>query len=189
MKILVACEFSGIVREAFSKLGHNAWSCDFLPSEIIGQHYKGNMFDILDDGWDLVIVHPPCTAIALSGNRWYAGTQKRQEAIEFIELIWDFPNIKHLAIENPVGVLSTQSKLSKATQYIQPWQFGHGETKKTGLWLRDLPPLIPSDIVDGRKNRIWKMPGGVNQAKNRSRIYPGIAKAMAEQWSKYLEAL
>lgn len=181
MKILIACEYSGIVRDAFIERGHNAISCDLLPTEKIGPHYQGDLFDILDDSYDLIIAHPPCTAICVSGNRHYAGTQARIDGIKFIEHIWDTYK-GPLAVENPVGVLSTMSKLGKPTQYIQPWQFGHGETKKTGLWLRGLPKLIPTDIIEGRENRIWKMPPSMDRGKLRSCTYQGIADAMAAQW-------
>jgi len=182
-KILVACECSGIVRDAFAAIGWDAWSCDLKPSETPGNHYQGDMFDILGCGWDLVIAHPPCTHLSVSGNRWYAGTQARLDAVKFVERIWDFDGYRgSLVIENPVGVLSTMSKLGKASQYIQPWQFGHGETKKTGLWLRDLPKLQPSNIVSGRDNRILKMAPSPERQTERSRTYSGIAAAMASQW-------
>jgi len=181
MKVLIACEYSGTVRDAFIARGHDAMSCDLLPTDKEGPHYQGDLFDVLNDGWDLVIAHPPCTALCVSGNRHYAETQARLDGVEFVEKIWDGYGGK-LAIENPVGVLSSMSKLGKATQYIQPWQFGHGETKKTGLWLRDLPLLTPTDIVEGRADRIHKMPPSVDRWKLRSTTYAGIAKAMAEQW-------
>lgn len=186
MKVLVACEMSGVVREAFKAKGHIAMSCDLMPSEIPGWHYQGDMFDIIGLGWDLIIAHPPCTHIAVSGNRWYAGTQERRDAISFVERIWyasyQGVAVKKICIENPVGVLSTQSKLGKPTQYIQPWQFGHGETKKTGLWLRGLPPLQPTNIVSGREQRIWKMGPSANRGIERSKTFLGIAEAMATQW-------
>jgi len=181
MKVLIACEYSGIVRDAFILQGHDAISCDLLPTDRLGPHYQGDLFNILNNAYDLVIAHPPCTAICVSGNRHYAGTQARLDGIAFIERIWDTYN-GPLAIENPVGVLSTMSKLGKPTQYIQPWQFGHGETKKTGLWLRELPTLISTNIVTGRANRIWKMPPSADRGKLRSRTYQGIADAMAAQW-------
>jgi hypothetical protein len=180
--ILIACECSGIVREAFASRGWNAWSCDLKPSEMPGQHYQGDMFNIVCDSmWDIIIAHSPCTYLSVSGNGWYVGTQERAEAVKFVERIYEAVKVP-LAIENPVGVLSTMSKLGRATQYIQPWEFGHGETKKTGLWLRGLPKLKPTNIVDGRENRIWKMPQSANRQTERSRTYTGIAAAMADQW-------
>jgi hypothetical protein len=180
MKVLVGFEYSGIVREAFTLRGHDAMSCDLKPTEKLGKHYQGDFFDIAYDGWDLIIAHPPCTFLAVSGNRWYAGTQQRDDAVKYVEKIWDIP-VGKLCIENPVGVLSTQSKLPKP-QYIQPWQFGHGETKKTGLWLRGLPPLQPTHIVSGREQRIFKMAPSESRSAERSRTYSGIAEAMADQW-------
>lgn len=189
MRVLVACEFSGRVRDAFSNRGCDAWSCDLLPTETPGRHILGDLFDILRDGWDLMIAHPPCTAIAVSGNRYYAGTDARKRAIEFVERVWDAP-IPRIAIENPVGVLSTQSNLGKPDQYIQPYEFGHPESKKTGLWLKNLPKLVPTNVLtlNGRwanqtrsgQNRLGPSP---DRWKKRSRTYPGIARAMAEQWS------
>jgi hypothetical protein len=185
MNVLIACEESGTVRDEFTQLGHNAWSCDILPTCKTGNHYQCDLFDVLGNGWDLVIAHPPCTALSLSGNRWYAGTQARRDAIAFVERIWFFDDYSGpLAIENPVGVLTTQSLLPTRPQYIQPWQFGHGETKKTGLWLRGLAPLIPTHIVEGREQRIWKMPPSSDRQRERSITYPGIARAMAAQWGK-----
>lgn len=181
MKVLIACEMSGTIREAFKSKGHIAMSCDLLPTEINGWHYQGDLFDVIDLGWDLVIAHPPCTYLAVSGNRWYAGTKQREDAIKFVERIWE-SNVKRLCIENPVGVLSTQSILGPPTQYIQPWQFGHGETKKTGLWLKNLPPLKPTNIVEGREQRIWKMGPSANRGIERSRTYQGWADAIVSQW-------
>ena len=179
--ILVACEYSGIVRDAFIAKGHDTISCDLLPTEVAGPHYQGDIFDLLDQPWDMIIAHPPCTAIAVSGNRWYADTKDRLEAISFVEKIWA-TECEKICIENPVGVLSTQSVLGKPSQYIQPWQFGHGETKKTGLWLKNLPLLQPTNIVGGREQRIWKMGPSEDRGKLRSLTYQGIADAMAEQW-------
>jgi hypothetical protein len=142
---------------------------------------KCDVLKVLYSGWDLMIAHPPCTAIAVSGNGTYAGTQARKDAIKFVEKLWAAP-IKRICIENPVGVLSTMSKLGKPTQYIQPWQFGHGETKKTGLWLKNLKELKPTFIVRGRKQRIWKMGPSKHRSDLRSLTYIGIAKAMADQW-------
>ena len=188
VNVLIACEYSQEVAAAFIALGHRATSCDMYHDGEKGlPHYRGDLFDILGAGWDLVIAHPPCTAIAVSGNRWYAGTPERRAAIEFVERIWFFDGYTgRLAIENPVGVLTTESRLPVKPQYVQPWQFGHGETKKTGLWLRDLPPLVPTDVVPGREQRIWKMPPSHERAKLRSRTYTGIAQAMAQQWGSLI---
>lgn len=182
MNVLVACEFSGIVRDAFAVRGHNAMSCDLLPSERNGRHYQGDVGSIWACSWDLLIAHPPCTHLAVSGARWFKDKQQEQaEAIRFVESLWDCV-IPRICIENPVGVLPRLSKLGKATQWVQPWQFGHGETKKTGLWLKNLPPLEPTEIVEGREGRVWKMPPGPDRWKDRSRTFQGIADAMAEQW-------
>lgn len=187
MNIFVACEYSQEVLAAFMAIGHTGISCDLHHDGEKGlPHYRGNMFDILGCGWDLVIAHPPCTHLAVSGNRWYAGTKQREDAIKFVERIWFFDGYTGpLCIENPVGVLSTHSLLPVKPQYIQPWQFGHGETKKTGLWLRGLPELRPTNIVEGRENKIHRMTGYMpheQRQKERSRTLSGIAKAMAEQW-------
>lgn len=181
MKVLVACEFSGIVREAFRKKGHDAWSCDLLPTEIPGPHYQGDVFDIINSEFDLIIAHPPCTYICVSGNRYYAGTDLRKNAADFIMKIWKVKCNK-LCIENPVGQLNKYCPELPKPQYIQPWQYGHGETKKTGLWKRGLPDLKPTSIVSGRANRIWRMSPGPERGKERSRFFSGIAEAMAEQW-------
>lgn len=179
-KVLVACEFSGIVRDAFLKLGHNAVSCDLLPTESPGPHYQGDVRDIVDDGWDLMIAHPPCTHLAVSGARWFKGKMKEQsEALAFVRSLM-CSRIRHLAIENPISIIS--SRIRKPDQIIQPWQFGHGETKATCLWLKRLPKLIPTDIVEGREQRIHKMPPSENRWRERSRTYRGIAEAMAAQW-------
>jgi len=180
MKVLVACEYSGVVRDAFLKQGHNAISCDLLPTERPGPHYEGDVLDILDNGWDLMIAHPPCTHLAVSGARWFKDKQQEQkEALDFVRILLDAP-IKHIALENPVSVIS--SKIRKPDQIIQPWQFGHGETKKTCLWLKNLPPLQPTNIVEGREQRIWKLPPSKDRWKLRSITYQGIADAMAQQW-------
>lgn len=145
MKILVACEFSGVVRDAFIAAGHDAMSCDLLPTERPGPHYRGDVRDILDDGWDLMVGHPPCTDLAVSGARWFASKGNRPaEALEFVRLLMDAP-IARIAIENPVSIIS--SRIRKPDQIIQPWQYGHGETKTTCLWLKNLPKLEPTDIV------------------------------------------
>lgn len=181
MKVLIACEFSGIVREAFKVRGHDAWSCDLLPTEIPGQHIQGDVLEILDDGWDLMIAHPPYTYLAVSGARWWKDNKEaQQKAIWFFFKLYTTSHIPKVCIENPVGIMSTVFR--KPDQYIQPWQFGHGETKKTGLWLQGLPLLVPSDIVEGRENRIHKIPPSKDRWRERSRFYPGIAKAMADQW-------
>lgn len=180
MNVLIACEFSGIVRDAFIKKGHNAISCDILPTEKPGPHYQGNVLDIINNGWDLMIAHPPCTHLAVSGARWFKYKQKEQvKALEFVRKLLDVP-IDKIALENPISVIST--KIRKPDQIIQPWQFGHGETKATCLWLKNLFKLKPTNIVDGRENRIHKMPPSKDRWKNRSRTFQGIANAMAEQW-------
>ena len=182
MRVLVACEFSGIVREAFRQKGHDAWSCDLLPTEIPGNHIQGNVIPILTDGWDLMVAHPPCTYLAVSGARWWSQRQEEQEdAIAFVMLLAESP-IPKIAIENPIGRLSTVWR--KPDQIIQPWQFGHGETKATCFWLKGLPLLIHTHVVEGREARIHKMPPSKNRGKDRSRTYTGIAVALADQWGK-----
>lgn len=182
LRVLVACEYSGRVRDAFWDLGHEAWSCDLLPSE--GRpdrpHYQGDVRDILDQGWDLMVAHPPCTHLAVSGARWFKDKRAEQaEALEFVRLLLDAP-IPRIALENPVSVIS--SKIRKPDQIVQPWQFGHGETKATCLWLKNLPKLTPTEVVEGRENRIHRMPPGPDRWKKRSETFPGIALAMADQW-------
>jgi len=182
MRVLIACEFSGIVRDAFIAKGHDAISCDLLPSERPGPHYQGDVFDIINDGFNLMIAHPPCTHLAVSGARHFAEKIKsgvQQEALEFVRLLMDSA-IPKICIENPVSIIST--RIRKPDQIIHPWQFGYGETKKTCLWLKNLPLIIPTNIVDGRESRIHKMPPSANRWKNRSRTYQGIANAMADQW-------
>lgn len=182
MKILIACEYSGTVREAFSKLGHDAWSCDLLETEIPGNHLQCDVREILSDGWDLMIAHPPCTDLAVSGARWFKNKKVEQaEALDFVRLLLTAP-IARIALENPISIIS--SHFRKPDQIIQPWQFGHGETKATCLWLQNLPKLKPTNIVEGREQRIWKMPPGKNRWKERSRTFEGIAQAMANQWGK-----
>lgn len=182
MKVLIACEYSGTVREAFSNLGHYAMSCDLLPTEKPGNHYQGDVRDILNDGWDLMIAHPPCTHLAVSGARWFKFKQtEQQEALDFVRTLLD-ADIPKIALENPVSIIS--SRVRKPDQIIQPWQFGHGETKATCLWLKNLPLLTPTNIVAGREQRIHKMPPGPNRWKERSRTFEGIAKAMALQWGE-----
>jgi site-specific DNA-cytosine methylase len=180
MKVLVACEFSGRVREAFIAAGHDATSCDLLPTEIDGKHYQGNVFDIINDGWDMMVAHPPCTHLAVSGSRWFKFKQKeQQEALEFVRLLLDAP-IEKICLENPISIIS--SRIRKQDQIIQPWMFGHGETKATCLWLKGLPKLEPTDIVDGREAKVHRMPPGPDRWKLRSLTYIGIANAMASQW-------
>lgn len=180
MRVLVACEYSGRVRDAFKARGHHAVSCDLLDTEAPGEHHTGDVMDIINAGWDLMIAHPPCTHLAVSGSRWFKDKAKEQEeALAFVRLLMAAP-IGKIAIENPISVIS--SKIRKPDQIIQPWQFGHGETKATCLWLKGLPKLLPTNIVDGRVNRVHRMSPGPNRWKERSRTYEGIAQAMAEQW-------
>jgi len=181
MRILIACEYSGTVRDAFIKAGHDAVSCDLLPTEVPGPHYQGDVTDIIGNGWDMMIAHPPCTHLAVSGARWFHLKQQEQgEALDFVRLLMNAP-IPRIAIENPVSIIS--SRIRKPDQVIQPWQFGHGETKATCLWLKGLPKLTPTNIVEGREARIHKMPPSPDRWKERSRTYSGIAAAMAQQWS------
>jgi len=180
MRVLIACEYSGIVRDAFIKKGHNALSCDLLPTEIDGPHYEGNVEDIIYDGWDLMICHPPCTHLAVSGARWFKDKKKEQEeSLAFVDFLLN-ADIPKICLENPVSIIS--SRIRKPDQIIQPWQYGHGETKATCLWLKNLPLLQPTNIVDGREARVHKMAPGPDRWKDRSRTYTGIAAAMAEQW-------
>lgn len=180
MRVLVACEFSGTVRDAFAARGHDAWSCDLLPSETEGQHIQGDVLAVLDQGWDLMVAHPPCTHLAVSGARWFKDKQVEQaEALDFVRALLNAP-IPRIALENPVSIIS--SKIRKPDQIIHPWQFGHGETKATCLWLKGLPKLAPTDVVDGREAKVHRMPPSENRWRERSRTYKGIAAAMAEQW-------
>ena len=186
LRVLVACEFSGTVRRAFRALGHDAWSCDLLPAED-GSHYH-LMKDAVQtadlSGWDLMIAHPPCTHLAVSGARWFKA--KEREQIDALAFVYDLlhAEIPHIALENPISIIS--SRIRKPDQIIQPWQFGHGETKATCLWLKNLPKLVPTNIVEGREARIHKMPPGPDRWKERSRTFTGIAEAMAQQWSDYI---
>lgn len=199
MNVLIACEFSGIVREAFRKRGHNAWSCDLLPSEIEGQHMMGDAIMTASHGdWDLMIAHPPCTYISNSGLHWNCRTPGRhiltRQGIEFVEKLWGMLRIPHVAIENPIGCLATHSSLMKATQTIQPYNFGEDASKDTCLWLRSLPPLVKTKyveprIVDGKPRWSNQTDSGQNKlgpsetrAMDRAKTYQGIADAMAEQW-------
>lgn len=178
----MACEFSGAVRDAFAALGHDAWSCDLLPSETPGKHFEGDVSRILDLGWDLLIAHPPCTHLAISGARFFPEKIKdgrQRAALDFVQLLMDAP-VPRIAIENPVSVIST--KIRKPDQIVQPWMFGHGETKATCLWLKGLPLLKPTKIVKGREPRVHYMAPGPNRWRERSRTYPGLARAMARQW-------
>ena len=186
MRVLIACEFSGVVRRAFRAKGHDAWSCDLLPAE------DRSEFHIQDDarfvayggGWDMMIAHPPCTHLAVSGARWFKEKAAEQNAaLSFVWVLLTAP-IKHIALENPVSIIST--RIRKPDQCIQPYEYGHGETKKTCLWLKNLPKLVPTNIVEGREARVHRMPPGPNRWKERSRFYPGIAAAMADQWSGYV---
>ena len=182
MRVLVACEFSGIVRDAFITRGHDAISCDLLPTEIQGPHYQGSVFDIIDDDFDLMIAHPPCTHLAVSGARYFEQKRqdgRQQEAIDFFMSLIN-SNIPKIAVENPVCIMS--SKYRKPDQIIQPWMFGHGETKATCLWLKGLPKLAPTNIVTGREHRVHRYPPGPDRWKARSRTFQGIADAMSEQW-------
>lgn len=182
MRVLIACEYSGRVRDAFKAKGHDAWSCDLLDTEVEGQHFKQNIEKILSHGikWDLMIAHPPCTHLAVSGARWFKEKQQEQlEALDFVRFLMD-AQIEKICIENPISIIS--SKIRKPDQIIQPWQYGHGETKATCLWLKGLPKLNATRIVSGREAKVWKEPPGPDRWKNRSRTYQGIADAMAEQW-------
>ncbi|MDP3065964.1 MAG: hypothetical protein Q8N08_04420 [Methanobacteriaceae archaeon] len=184
MNIAVLCEFSGTVRDAFIKEGHNATSYDLLPTESPGPHITGDIAKLkIDwDDYDLAICHPPCTHLAVSGARWFKYKQKEQaEALEFVKFLLNLP-IEKIALENPVSIIST--RIRKPDQIIQPWQFGHGETKKTCLWLKNLPLLKPTNIVEGRENRIHKMGPSKDRGKKRSIFYSGIAEAMAKQWGE-----
>jgi len=176
MRVLIACEFSGVVRDAFARRGHHAVSCDLVPSESTGPHHVGDVREILAGGWDLMIAFPPCTYLASSGARWWAERREQQaQALDFVQLLLAVP-ISRIALENPVGRISTVVR--PPDQIVQPWQFGHGETKATCLWLK------PTDVVDGRESRIHRMPPSPTRSKDRSRTYKGIAEAMAEQWGR-----
>lgn len=194
MKLLVACEYSGVVRRAFRALGHDAWSCDLLPAEDGSEHHiQGDAIEAaerticvggmwLEPEWDMMIAHPPCTDLAVSGARWFpakraSGAQDR--AVRFFMALVN-ARIRHIAVENPVSIMSSLHR--KPDQIIQPWQYGHGETKATCLWLKNLPKLTPTNIVEGREARVHKMAPGPDRWKERSRTYEGIAAAMAAQW-------
>jgi hypothetical protein len=185
LRVLVACEFSGTVREAFRKKGCDAWSCDLLETEIPSKyHVQDDVLEYLKDkpDWDLMIAHPPCTYLAVSGAKWFKVRQvEQQQALAFVKSLMNV-DIPRICIENPISVIS--SKIRKPDQIIQPWMFGHGETKATCLWLKNLPLLTPTKITEGREGRVWRETPNENRWKNRSRTYPGIAEAMARQWSK-----
>lgn len=197
VKVLVGCEFSGTVRDAFTARGHEAMSCDILPSETPGWHYEGDVRDVLDGSWDLAVFHPPCTYLANSGVRWlYGGKGTKRDQLRWNAMLdaavffSDLLNarIPRIAVENPTMHRHARDIIgSGPTQTIQPWQFGHGETKATGLWLKGLPPLRPTDVVAGREQRVHRMAPGPNRWRERSRTYPGIAEAMADQWSDVLD--
>lgn len=184
MRVLVACEFSGVVREAFRRRGHDAWSCDLLKAEDGSEfHIEGGAERAATTGripWDLVIAHPPCTHLAVSGARWFKERQEEQKwAIRFFMRMIDAP-AERVAVENPIGIMSTRYR--KPDQIIQPWMFGHGETKATCLWLKGLPKLVPTNVVEGRTPRVHYASPGPDRWKERSRTLQGIADAMAEQW-------
>jgi len=188
MNVLIGCEENGKVRDAFSKLGHIAWSCDLLPTRRPGRHYQGDIFEALElREWDLIILHPDCTCLTVAGNRWYGSKSDRYServlAARWTRRLWDaaIATGASVALENPIGVLASLS-MPKPSQYIQPWQYGHGETKKTCLWLHNLPNLVPTNIVEGREQRVWKMPPGPDRKRLRSETYDGWADAMAAQW-------
>jgi len=189
MKVLIACEYSGAVRDAFIAQGHDAISCDLLPTDAPGPHYQGDVRDIIEDGFDLMVAHPPCTHLAVSGARWFKDKQVEQaEALDFVRLLLSAP-IDKIALENPISIIS--SRIRKPNQIIQPWQFGHPESKNTCLWLKNLPKLIPTDILPLPSSGRWsnQTPSGQNKLgpspdrwKERSKTYQGIAEAMAQQW-------
>jgi site-specific DNA-cytosine methylase len=182
MRVLVACEYSGRVRDAFRKLGHDAMSCDLLPTDSFGPHYQGDIFDVTDYPWDLMIAHPPCTDLSVSGARHFEAKKldgRQQASVSFFMRLAKL-DIPKIAIENPICIMS--SLYRKPDQIIQPWQYGHGETKSTCLWLKGLANLTPTNIVEGRSDRIHKLPPSSDRWKIRSTTYQGIADAMAEQW-------
>ena len=199
MKVLIACEYSGAVRDEFIKLGHDAVSCDLLPTDVTGPHYQGDVFDIINDGWDMMIAFPPCTHLALSGSQWFKekiADGRQQEALQFVRDLMNAP-IEKIAIENPIGIISTQ--IRKYDQIIQPYYFGDPFQKSTCLWLKNLQPLVATNMVEkgefkefvnakGQKKKqpMWyyeALKSGKDRWKIRSQTFPGIAKAMAEQWS------
>jgi hypothetical protein len=185
MRVLVACEFSGVVRRAFRALGHDAWSCDLMPAEDgSDHHFQGDALAEIGGGWDLMIAHPPCTDLAVSGARHFsakAADGRQGRALDFVRALMEAP-IPRICIVNPISIIS--SRIRKPDQITQPWQFGHGETKATCLWLNGLMPLRPTNIVEGREARVHRMPPGPNRWKERSRTFEGIAAAMADQWGQ-----
>lgn len=187
-KVLIACEYSGTVRDAFIRLRYDATSCDILPTESnYGPHIQGDIMDVDLSEYDMLISHPPCTHLAVSGARWFPkkiadGSQQR--ALDFVEYLLNAP-VEMKCLENPISIIST--KFRKPDQIVQPWMFGHGETKATCLWLDGLPPLEPTNIVDGREPAVWKMGPSEDRWKKRSKTYEGIAEAMAMQWGKLLD--
>ena len=187
-RVLVACEYSARVRDAFRAKGFDAWSCDLLDCEGDPQwHIKGDVFRVIKFDWDLLVAHPPCTHLSVSGARHFAAKKAsgvQDEALDFVRALLDAP-VHHIALENPISIIS--SRIRKPDQIIQPWQFGHGETKATCLWLKNLPLLTPADIVEGREQRIHLMPPGPDRWKERSRTFTGIAQAMADQWGATLK--
>lgn len=181
MRVLVACEFSGTVRRAFRARGHDAYSCDLLPADDGGEHIQGDVRKILKDGWDLMIAHPPCTHLSVSGARWFKDkVEEQQGALDFVARLLAAP-IPRIALENPVSVIS--SWIRPPDQVLQPWQFGHGEVKATCLWLKGLPKLVPTDVVEGRHPACWLAPPSADRWKFRSKTYEGIAAAFAAQWN------
>jgi len=184
MRILVACEYSGTVRDAFINAGHDAMSCDILPTDAPGPHYQGDLFDVIDYPWDLAIFHPPCTHLSVSGSRHFAAKRmdgRQQAAVSFfMRIVRQSAHIPMTAIENPVCIMS--SLYRKPDQIIQPHMFGHGETKATCLWLKGLPLLQPTNMVEGREARIHRMPPSPDRGKERSKTFTGVASAMAAQW-------
>jgi hypothetical protein len=201
LRVLVACEFSGTVRRAFANRGHDAWSCDFLPAEDrSNKHIVGDARDILNDGWDLLMVaHPPCTRLCNSGVRWLSSPPpgrtleemwaELDDAADLFSAFWNAP-IERICIENPVMHRHAKARIRNFkdfAQTVQPWQFGHGETKRTCFWLKNLPPLVPTNVVDGREQRVARMSPGPDRWRERSRFYPGIAAAMADQWGGFAD--
>ena len=184
LRVLIACEYSGRVRDAFRRRGHAAMSCDLLETEVPGPHYQGPVEDVLNDGWDLMVAHPPCTHLAVSGSRHFAqkiADGSQAVALDFVRLLMASP-IKRWCIENPVSIIS--SAIRPPDQIIQPWEYGHGEVKATCLWLHNLPRLKPSCCVEGREERVHRMPPGPDRWKERSRTFEGVAEAMGDQWGK-----
>lgn len=193
MKILIACEYSGTVRDAFRALGHDAMSCDLLPTDREGPHYQGSVLDVLGDGWDMMIAHPPCTHLAVSGAAHFAKKRAsgvQDEALDFVRLLLNAP-IPKIALENPISIIS--SRIRKPDQIVHPWQFGHETTKATCLWLKGLPLLVPTNIVSkgerqvyasGKSSPIWHAKSGGGSGKARSMTFQGMADAMAAQWGK-----